>query len=154
LFSDDLLCLRSWHRTNQRHDSLLPRDLLWLTYWSLLPHLSNLPMWTFCCWWIPLLSCVLLASFHNSACFSNVRTATVVARNLVDTLMPGRPYVCPWEWTRRFLNLLYGFMAVLIPYFWKILSVATDHMPDEVFCLWRTKRRSWVYFAYGCVMWT
>jgi len=31
LFSNDLLCLRSWHRTNQWHDSLLPRGPLWLT---------------------------------------------------------------------------------------------------------------------------
>ena len=42
LFSDDLFCLRSWHRTNQWHDSLLPRDPLWLTCWFLLPHLSDL----------------------------------------------------------------------------------------------------------------
>ena len=41
LFSDDLLCLRSWHRTNQWHDSLLPLDSLWLTCWFLLPNLGN-----------------------------------------------------------------------------------------------------------------
>jgi len=43
LFSDDVLCLRSWHRTNQWHDSLLPRDPLWLTCSFLLPNLSDLP---------------------------------------------------------------------------------------------------------------
>ena len=47
LFSDDLLCLRSWHRTNQWHESLLPRDPLWLTCWFLLPNLSDLPVSTF-----------------------------------------------------------------------------------------------------------
>jgi len=41
LFSDDLLCLRSWHRTNQWHDSLLPRDPLWLTCFCSVNKLSQ-----------------------------------------------------------------------------------------------------------------
>ena len=69
LFSDDLLCLRSWHRTNQWHDSLLPRDPLWLTCWFLLPNLSDLPVSMFCCWWIPVLFCAPLVSLHNSGLF-------------------------------------------------------------------------------------
>jgi len=64
LFSDDLLCLRSWHRTNQWHDSLLPRDPLWLTCWFLLANLSDLPVSMFCCWWISLLFCAPLVSFR------------------------------------------------------------------------------------------
>ena len=69
LFSDDLLCLRSWHGTDQWHDSLLPRDPLWLTCWFLLPNLSDLPVSVFSCRWIPLLFCAPLVSFHNSGLF-------------------------------------------------------------------------------------
>ena len=63
------LSLRSWHRTNQWHDSLLSRDPLWLTCWFLLPNLSDLPVSMFCCWWIPLLFCAPLVSLHNSGLF-------------------------------------------------------------------------------------
>jgi len=85
LFSDDFLCLRSWHRTN---DMILFCHVIrygWLV--------------GFCCQIFPICPCqcsvadgfhflsVLLLSLSiTPACFSDVRTAAVMARNLVDTL--------------------------------------------------------------------
>ena len=50
LFSDGFLYLGSWRQTTQWHDSLLPRDPLWLTFWLLLTNLFDLPVSMFCCW--------------------------------------------------------------------------------------------------------
>ena len=48
LFCDDFLCLRSWHQTNQWHESLLPRNLLSFSYSWLVG---------FCCQIFPICPC-------------------------------------------------------------------------------------------------
>ena len=64
--------------------------LLWPTCLFLLPNLSNLPVWVFCCWWIPLLFCSLLVFSINSACFSDV---SFVARNYAFTCLANCTFI-------------------------------------------------------------
>jgi len=76
----------------------LPHDLLRLTCRFLLPNLSNLPVSMFCCWWIPLLFCAPLASFHNSGLFLQCTyCCSCGTESCRHTHLSGQPYVYPWD---------------------------------------------------------
>jgi len=98
LFSADFLCLRSWHRTHQWYDSLLPCHPLWLTCWFLLPNLSGLPVSMFCCWWIPFLFCAPVVSLHNSGLFLQCTYCySYGTESCKHTHLSGQLYVYPWD---------------------------------------------------------